>query len=169
MGEETLQRSRTKTALGLVGSLAFVALGAWIVGDDGAASWKGWAAIVFFGGCAVVYLLNLVRPVSVRLDATGFTVDGVFKSTFTSWEDVESFYLYKLRRTRLVAWKARPGRQRRSVLSAVNGALGAPNSLPGMMQLPTEAVLEKMSARLEASRSSSWNGPMPQVPLVEAL
>lgn len=61
--------------LGLLGSLAFVALGLWLMlvpGLPAKGRWIGGANVAFFGLCALVYGAEARRsPVALRLDASG--------------------------------------------------------------------------------------------------
>jgi hypothetical protein len=71
--------SRVRIALMLAGSIGFVVAGLWLVGAFGSppsttfkAVAAGWAGIVFFGACAIVFVRRLFQAgVEIRIDANG--------------------------------------------------------------------------------------------------
>ena len=83
--------ARRKLQLLLLVSLAFVALGLWSVRDH---KWMGLAPAIFFGGCALAFIRELLdtRPRIIIDDAGVF--DRTLKAGIVSWDDIldaESF------------------------------------------------------------------------------
>lgn len=77
----TVYPSRTKLALLLLGSVAFVAAGLWITFSEAGAGFPAWmralvtwTSVPFFGACGlyIAYRLVLRRP-AFQIDATGVT------------------------------------------------------------------------------------------------
>jgi hypothetical protein len=91
-----LVESRTKIVLLLAGALAFVALYAFLPDPDHRLpSWGAW----FFGVCAGVFAVLLVRPRKLTLDSDGFSVSGGLtrKPAKTQWQDVTGFFPLSIR------------------------------------------------------------------------
>jgi hypothetical protein len=88
--------SRTKILLLLVGALTFVALYAFLPDPDHQLpGWGGW----FFGFCAAVFAVLLLRPRKLTLDSEGFSVSGGLtrKPVTTQWQDVTGFFPLTIR------------------------------------------------------------------------
>ena len=91
-----LAESRTKIVLLLAVALAFVAIYALLPDPDHLLpSWGGW----FFGLCAGVFALLLLRPRKLTLDSDGFSISGGLarKPTKTEWQDVTGFFPVSIR------------------------------------------------------------------------
>jgi hypothetical protein len=80
-----LRTARQKLLLLLVVSLAFVAVGLWSVRDR---KWMGLAPAIFFGGCALVFIRELLdtRP-RIVIDDVG-VFDRTLKVGVISWDDI---------------------------------------------------------------------------------
>ena len=88
--------SRTKVLLLLGGALVFVAGYAFLPDPDHELpTWGGW----FFGLCAVVFVILLLRPRKLTLDRDGFSVSGGLarKALKTGWGDVTGFFPVRIR------------------------------------------------------------------------
>ena len=84
-----LQPSRTRKLLLLMGAIAFVAAGVYLLP---ASQPEAYWAIGFFGLCVVVIAVNLLPGSSyLLLEQSGFTVCNLFRKTFYSWSDVAEF------------------------------------------------------------------------------
>ena len=99
----TLRSSRSKMLLMLSGSLAFVATGLWLRPDHH--PFSGYAVIIFFGLCAVVFCVHLL-PNSSYLHVTpeGFKMCSMFRSRFIRWPDVGRFGVTHIGTRKMVGW-----------------------------------------------------------------
>lgn len=87
--EKVLKPSLFKTAFLLIISLLFVYLGFYIMEKNNITAWF---SIVFFGLCAIVFIIQLLPNASyLKLNNQGFEIKSLFKSNFTKWSDVEKF------------------------------------------------------------------------------
>jgi hypothetical protein len=82
--------SRIKILLMLVGSLVFVAIYALLPDPDHQLPrWGGW----FFGLCAAVFLVLLLRPRKLTLNDSGFSISGgLARKKMVEWGDVTGFF-----------------------------------------------------------------------------
>jgi hypothetical protein len=84
--------SRTKAAQSIAASLLLVAIGLGIVlwDQDAMDVAMGWAAILFFGACAVYSAARFVKPTTaVVIDSTGvYDTSTWFGAGFLAWEDI---------------------------------------------------------------------------------
>jgi hypothetical protein len=84
----------------LCGSLAFVAGGFLILGQKTDFGYlpteiAGWSGIIFFGLCAIVFLITLIPGASyLRLQKEGLEVCSLFRRNTTKWQEVECFGIY---------------------------------------------------------------------------
>ena len=98
-----------KFLLLLLGSAMFVAIGFWMLHDPKASAkpvnvFIGWAAIVFFGLGAVVFLIMhfrnlIVRRAVLQIDEQGWSyLSGLFVGTRTvNWQEIAHVALYRQR------------------------------------------------------------------------
>jgi hypothetical protein len=109
-----LRRSRRKTSLALLGSLALVVIGLFmIVGEPSASSRYspevvrliGWISIIFFGWTGLVAVRNLIRPIELILTPDGFSVKGGWKKRAVAWRDVRRFFVAEVRRSKFVCYE----------------------------------------------------------------
>jgi hypothetical protein len=85
----TLRPSKTKGLLLLCGSLIFVAGG---VGMIKSGEMFGWASVIFFGLCALVFSIKMLPNASyLKLHHEGFTQVTMFRSSTFRWQDVSEF------------------------------------------------------------------------------
>ena len=88
--------SRTRLLLFLGGTLVFVVIYAFLPDPNHELpAWGGW----FFGFCAAVFVLLLLRPRTLTLDAEGFSISGglAWKAAKTAWSDVTGFFPVSVR------------------------------------------------------------------------
>ena len=100
--ELTLRPNRRRYLLNMTLAAGFVAAGALTIrkGDP-----RGWAGILFFGFGVIVYVLLLLPGSAyLRLDPTGFTVCSLFRAHATSWFEVDSFEVARMRGRKLVVF-----------------------------------------------------------------
>ncbi|MBD0261095.1 MAG: hypothetical protein ICV83_35695, partial [Cytophagales bacterium] len=117
------QPSRTKTFRSLAGCLAFAGVAGWLLATEGTGSVMSWLGLVFFGGLAVFYLFELLRPKArpilpgspearahrrtaegpYQYFPGGFTIETYSRSedvTFTHrvlWKEIEEVKLLRIR------------------------------------------------------------------------
>lgn len=112
--EKTFRTSQVKALLLLVGAGLFVWIGVFVAPSN---PLIGWATAIFFGACALIGVLLLVKGASLRLDEEGFEMVGVFKSSRFRWADIESIRMAKIRGTSVIALDYKDGHARRSQVS----------------------------------------------------
>jgi hypothetical protein len=87
-GPLTLQVSRLKMSLRLLGSLTVVAVGIWLTWTKG----YNWEGLIFFGLWAIVYAVMLLPGAGgLRLDRDGFETTILFRHHRSRWQDVSEF------------------------------------------------------------------------------
>jgi len=88
-----VRSSRANWAIRLLGSLAFVALGALMLRHDDAPAVVAWSSIVFFGGCALVTGREVLdRRPRIVVDDRG-VLDRTLRVGVIEWPDIEGLYL----------------------------------------------------------------------------
>lgn len=130
--------SRAKFVCLLIGSLAFVAAGVFILLISSLAGTPppllglvGWSSIVFFGGCAVVFVRQIVdsRPRLVIDD------DGIHDRTLgigrIPWSDVRGAYLRSIHDSAFICLELRDSDQYLQRTNAVKRALASANAALG--------------------------------------
>ena len=88
--------SRTEVMLFLVGALTFVVCYVFLPDpNDELPNWGSW----FFGLCALVFVVLLVRPRRLTLDRNGFSISGglAWKTMAADWADVTEFFPVSVR------------------------------------------------------------------------
>jgi hypothetical protein len=94
-GPVTLHRSRLKFTAVLVGSLAFVVLGIFMLQDDSFTTLglvKVWLCIGFFGFCSLAAAVMLLPGAgSLTLDADGVTWVSFYRQSHLPWERIGNF------------------------------------------------------------------------------
>ena len=145
--------SRKKLLLLLLGSLLFVAVGAWIVRDPGADIVQvilgGWLSISFFGLCAIVLLAQFVLP-KPRLTIDSYGITWTQRSDRTiPWTDIKDVDMLTVGRSQryLVLWLSEPDRYpprrqpRRPGPSLTNRMHGCDVHIPlGTLTVPWKVV-----------------------------
>jgi hypothetical protein len=98
LAPKVIVQTRGKMALYLVGALALVAMGLYVVRVDEGSPFWGWSAVVFFGLGALVFAALLVRPRRLTLDGHGFSLDGglSLRPLKIAWTAVETFLVLEL-------------------------------------------------------------------------
>ena len=143
-----LTGNKSKAVLLLLGSAAFVAIGADMVakGEE-----MGWWGVIFFGLCFLASLYMLTpNAVRLRIDKNGVEMKTPFKPMKLGWGDVNGFYVAHMRaglsKTKIIGIeysesyrKKRAGRQLASALTGVEGAL------PDHFNRPAEEICELLN------------------------
>jgi hypothetical protein len=156
MGDEVFVGSRLKTSFALVGALAFVALGAWLIGR-GAASPKavpaGILSVVFFGACGLLAAVAIARPNRLTLTQTGFVLKTALRRPRrVNWTDIDSVFIWSYRSAHLVAYRLKRGRASDGVTTPLSQSIaGIDGSLGGMWRVPPEVLLARVEARMSAA------------------
>lgn len=124
-----LTPSRRRWALLLLGAAAFVGAGIWIAPQD---EFIGYSAIVFFGVCCLVGLLNLAPGSSYLLiDERGFIFASLFRKHSIAWDQVQRFIPVQIGIKQMVGWRYQPDYVKSHGLRNFNMALvGAEAALP---------------------------------------
>lgn len=120
------------------------------------AEMAGWVGVPFFAACAVAGFWQAARPLTVTLDATGFSISRLRgEPKRVAWADIEPLFLWSFRRTTLVAFRYREGRRpaQRTALERANAGFGLDGSLPNTLPIKPQALMERMNQRrAEATR-----------------
>jgi hypothetical protein len=137
---------RWKYALAVLGGIMFVTLGVWIGAQGGVeAAVIGWVAVLVFGPMTVLGVGQVIRPAELTLHADRFELRAGFRQpTQVAWADVDEFFVWSHRGTRLVAWRCKSGREPKGGLAAMNRALGLDGGLPTGWPVKPERLLEVM-------------------------
>ena len=149
-GTQEISASRWKTSIYLAGSLAFVAIAAWLLQQPRDGAWKLQLGLIFFGACSVAFVWMLIRPQRLLLDDEGFTLTGGFlrAPTRIRWAEVEEFFVHRLPRGgEMIGYTFVPGESARSMLAKLNRRLGADACLPKGWPVPAERMVDELNAR----------------------
>lgn len=155
MPDEVITGSRARAAVLAAGGVLMSALCGWVltlpdIGLKGLLA--GWVGVPFFALCAVAGAWQAARPLTLTLDASGFSISRLMgPPKRVAWADIEPFFLWTMRSTSLLAFKYREGRRpaQRSALERANEAFGVDGSLPTTLPIKPQALLERMN-RLRA-------------------
>jgi len=145
-----IRTSQAKSLLGLLGGLAFVAGGVWMVGAPQTATrypaaWVtgiGWACIIFFGWVVLLGFARLISPSVIRLTPAALTVDQWPKKRTVRWSSIESFLVWEHRGARLAAWRLHKDAPEHGMMSAINGGFGIHGSANGHWEKSPEELVE---------------------------
>lgn len=155
MEETVIQGSRAKSAMLLLVALAFTAVAFSMVQDPDIEGWKAWGGLLFFGLCLIVGVWKFLAPNRLVLGREGFTMH-VGRAHFVRWDDVETFHIWRnpapLSMQKLVAWTYKAGRKPSGQVARMAAGLGAEGSLPSLLAMKPERLVDLMNQRLEAFR-----------------
>jgi hypothetical protein len=143
--ELTFHASRTKAALIMLGSIAFVAIGYFMRQEQ---PLLGWACMLFFGLGIPVGLVMLLSPNStyLRLDAEGFEIGSFVKKTRIKWTDVAGFELASIRGAKMIAIIYAPNYEGQRIGRAVAGNLsGMEGAIANSYNAPLAKVLDTLN------------------------
>lgn len=131
------RHSPWRVLLMLLGAALFVLLGLWIAGvfgpfdarHDAMAPLIGWAGVLCFGLCAVLFVRRLLdRQVALRVDGTGIFWRS-WSSATIPWSAIASIELFKIQRQHMIGVRLHDPRQ--FPASGLMGKLAAANALIG--------------------------------------
>ena len=174
----TLRPTRLRTALLLLGSLGFTALGVFMARDG---EWLGYLVGGLFALGLPVFAVQLhPRAAYLLLNEEGFTYCSLFRVQNVRWADVQGFGVIAVNSFRMVAWNFVPGHPRtgqaRRLSQAVSGYEAAlpdtyglkpkelANLLDGLRQRWGEASAEPFFTEAEIGRliqGKPIRGPLP--------
>jgi hypothetical protein len=110
--------------------------------------WKAWLGVIFFALCSAVLSWTLIRPMVLRLDADGFTLNGglLRAPKRTLWRDTGEFFVYRLPRGgKMIGFNHVAGRAPASPLSQFNRTFGADGALPKSWPFSPEHMVAKLN------------------------
>jgi hypothetical protein len=139
--ELKLHPKRTKQ-IALAGlCTGFAAIGVLMIRDGHLA---GWYCLAFFGLGVLIFLVQLVPGASyLKLDARGFTVRSLYRSTSYRWSDVIGFAPGRIGGNRGVVFNLTPESQQQRRLRRFNAAVfGAEAALPDTYGVSAERLAE---------------------------
>lgn len=93
-------RSRRRPAKLVLGSAVFVAIGVWMIVEDG--GWAAWSCAIFFGLCLVVGLMQVAMPPTLALDERGMTSRVFWWSDRYEWQRCSEFRSWQVPTARSV-------------------------------------------------------------------
>lgn len=142
-----LRPSLWKLLLMLAGSLAFVAIGVFIMP---AGDWTRWLVIGFFGLCGAAFLAQLLPGASyLKLDRDGFTFAALFRTTRVGWTEVSPFTAGYISVNRMVQFDLSDERLNadgtRTTAAIARGLTGASGALPDTYGMKADALAELMN------------------------
>ena len=122
----TLRSDRSAWLPLLVIALVFVAIGVWLRSDSPTLAWID---IIFFGACAIVFLVSMLPNGSyLRLTEEGFTVGNAFRSRVYQWDQVKEFGVSQIGLRKMVGWN--PAEQPSKVAGTSGASTGYVFVLP---------------------------------------
>lgn len=146
---EVYRTARWKNLLLLAFSLMFVAIGPLMLRDAKETSdvIAAWFCMGFFGLGAVVFVLLLMRPMTLTLDPAGFVVEGGLRpGKKVVWTDVSEFFLFKLPKGgKMIGYNYAQGRAPQSVLLKASRFVGADAGLPGMWNISKADLVDRLN------------------------
>lgn len=137
-----LRNSRVRFVKLLIGSLSFVIIGVLLVFLDSSGrqhspgdAAAGWASIIFFGSCAVVFLKHLLdsRP-RIIIDDLGI-FDRTLGIGVISWTDIQGAYLRSICGNEFICLDLRNAENYLSQSSPVKRALAGTNRVWGFTSI----------------------------------
>ncbi|MNQ60820.1 hypothetical protein D3C85_751190 [compost metagenome] len=153
-----LEQSR-RTSAGLVlGSGVFVAAGLWMVFSPASFDrsveytlFWGWFSVIFFGATGLVGLSSLVRPTQLILSREGFQIHGLRLKPLVRWNEVECFFVSKLKRTKFVSFTLKASTH--SPVRRAAALIGSTSRVDGRIPAYLEKGAEEVRALLEEWRT----------------
>lgn len=143
--EAEITASRKKTTLYLILSLGFVASGVLLPNKDGSLLW----ASAFFGLCAFVFIILLVRPQRLSLNREGFSLSGglLLSPTKVAWQDVTGFFVVRVRPgNSLIGFNYSPNASTKPRGAAFSRRIaGADGAISGVWSGSNAAVVDKLN------------------------
>lgn len=139
-----LRPKKSNNILLLTGSLAFTAIGFIVLKDN---EFISWVAILFFGLCSLVFLIQLL-PGSTQLFLTedGFIITSLFRSHFTDWKEVKSFKIGYLGRDLTVMFDYVDSHKKHTIGKYISKEMsGSHGALPSTYGMKATELLKLMN------------------------
>jgi hypothetical protein len=125
----------------LIGSLVFVAAGLWMLPEHPV---SGYASIIFFGLCALVFCVNLLPNSSyLRLTREGFTICSTFRCRSIEWRHVGTFGVTRIGTKKMVGWD--PADSVSKLGKANKAVCGYASALPDTYGLKAEELVQLLN------------------------
>ena len=152
-----LRQARSKMIWVIGGSLAFVALGLWMIAypegfrrSPEFVRLIGFASVAFFGWTGLGGVRSMFKPTELVLAPEGFQVRGRRPKSVVRWAAVERFYIVTIHRSKLVSYVLKP-EERAALrgLASINASLsmtGADGQVPAYLDRTPEDVCELLEA-----------------------
>ncbi len=138
-----LYPARLKMLLGLAGTLACVAVGAWMVSL--AEVWFisiGIMCISFFGLCGLICLVGLIRPFRILVvNEEGIQQQSLLRNVFVAWKEIDAIISFEGSIASLNVYLSDSGRE---TFAARYPRLGRVSRLFGGLPLPAISLSELM-------------------------
>ena len=98
----TFKRNKVKDTLFFLLSSGFTAIGVSLIEEN---SFKAWLGIVFFGGTALLFLIQLITNICyLKLDKEGIEHKTVFKTTKFKWSEISKFEITSYRGNKSISF-----------------------------------------------------------------
>ena len=157
---QVIQESRDRLSYGLVGCLAFVALGGLLATHPGQRypaevyTFIGWFSGLFFAICAVLYAMRLASPSKLTLTRESLSWSEPFRRRVWRWDDVGEFTIVAVagRRARMICFEGVKAGQK-ALRSSTSRP--TPTYIPGFWRLD----LPELCSTLNAARER-WRQPV---------
>lgn len=101
MEEKIIELSKTKIVFGVFGSIAFVALGIWLIPRN---AFIGWLGILFFGFAGIGWAKKLFsKKPGLILNSSGIVINrNNFQVGLVPWNDITGFSIFEVRGTKML-------------------------------------------------------------------
>jgi hypothetical protein len=121
----------------LLGSLAFVITGAFLTfkKSDTMSFTSGWSAIIFFGACAIIFLLQIIdsRP-RLIIDENGI-FDRTLSIGLISWSDIADAYVGSIKGQHFICLKLKDENKYLAKLSNIAKVISSANIALGFERI----------------------------------
>ena len=91
-----LKGSRKKFGVMLLITLPLLAGGVFLVREE-PSGFMGWTVVLFFGLCASIFVLQIIKPGTLVLNETGFEQTMMGRKTANRWDEVSEFGIYAIK------------------------------------------------------------------------
>ena len=149
--------SRWKATPLLVGSLAFVVMGIFLLGSGGGVI--GWMTILFFGLGVLVAIAQIAQPNRLLLSDENLVFQFALRKRTLKidWLDIDKFFLYNQGHYKFAAFKYLPDRAPHNLITKVNQNLGVDGTLAAGWTIPAEELIDLLNQYrlLAQSRSNA--------------
>jgi hypothetical protein len=149
MEDRVIKGSRAFAALLAVGGLALSGGAAYILTLPDLSlkgQIAGWVGVPFFFAAAIGCVIQAIRPITLTLTPRGFSYTRYWRKPLTiAWADVEPFFIYQVRRTKIVSYRFLEGRRPKGLQGGLNRAFGLDGSLPTTLTIRGQALADLLN------------------------